>query len=252
SRTSLLQPIIGLGIRRSAVSAEARPARLGKQKAGRRLPPLTERYFRRDVRFLQWTSAPLDLSLRRRSIRPRFRSARSQSLGSLIVYRIVLSIIVILLGLVLVAGGIWLAAVGGSWFYILLGILLVISGALLWARNSLGLGLYGLTVFVTLAWALWYVGLDWWASATRGCLILVLGVLLLLPPMVLAMRHPNAPRGGYGANSFVLAASVVVAAAAGIYSMFQSPHDVFGTFAPDRMAAEPAQDDVPPGEWAAY
>src|SRR5690606_14978288 len=71
SRTSLLQPIIGLGIRRSAVSAEARPARLGKQKAGRRLPPLTERYFRRDVRFLQWTSAPFDLSLRRRSIRPR-------------------------------------------------------------------------------------------------------------------------------------------------------------------------------------
>lgn len=170
-----------------------------------------------------------------------------------VVYRIVLSLIIILLGLVLAAGGVWLVAVGGSWFYILMGVLLAISGGLLLARNGFGLSLYGITVLVTLAWALREVGFDWWALAPRGSLVLVIGVLLLFPPMVRAMHPSGMPPARYGANSIVLAVSIVVAAAVGIYSMLQTPHTVAGAFSEDRMAeAADGEDGVPPGEWVAY
>jgi quinoprotein glucose dehydrogenase len=170
------------------------------------------------------------------------------------VFRIILSVIIAVLGLVIAAGGVWLAVLGGSWFYILLGLLLVLSGALLLRRSASGLLLYGLTILLTLAWSVWEVGFDWWALVPRGALILVLGVLLLLPPILRAMRVPEGRRASYGMNSGVLAASIFIAAIVGIYSMFQQPHDIDGAFPEQRIAVSPApqQGDVPPGEWAAY
>ncbi|WP_309085005.1 PQQ-binding-like beta-propeller repeat protein [Chelativorans sp.] len=168
-------------------------------------------------------------------------------------YRILISAVLVLLGIVLAAGGVWLATLGGSLFYVLLGVLLAFSGALLMARRAIGLGLYAATILLTLAWGLWEVGFDWWALAPRGSLVLVLGVLLLLPPMVRAMHAPGRPRAGYGVHSIALAAAVAAAAAVGVYSMFQEPHEISGAFPEDRMSVDNSVDaDVPPGEWVAY
>ncbi|MCT7377021.1 PQQ-binding-like beta-propeller repeat protein [Chelativorans salis] len=168
-------------------------------------------------------------------------------------YRIILSVVVLALGFVLTAGGVWLALVGGSWFYILLGILLIVSGALLLMRNAAGLALYGITLLVTLVWSIWEVGLDWWALSARGSLLMVLALLLFLPPVVRAMRPSGEAPARYGMNSMVLLISFLIAAAIGVYSMFLTPHDVAGAFSQERMAAEAdAEGDVPPGEWAAY
>ena len=89
-------------------------------------------------------------------------------------YRTILSTIILLSGIALGGGGIWLATLGGSWFYILLGAALIVSGALMMARNAIGLGLYALTLLVTLGWSLWEVGPDWWSLAPRGALLVVL------------------------------------------------------------------------------
>ncbi|QFI69049.1 PQQ-binding-like beta-propeller repeat protein [Sinorhizobium alkalisoli] len=167
-------------------------------------------------------------------------------------YRLVVSVLVLLVGMVLAAGGVWLAALGGSWFYIPFGAMIAVSAALLMLRNAVGLGLYGLAVLVTLAWSLWEVGLDWWALAPRGGLLLVIAVLLLLPPMVHAMHRPGETRAGYGANSLILAAAVVIAAAVGVYSMSRSPHDLAGAFTEARMAVEPREQTAPAREWTAY
>ncbi len=168
-------------------------------------------------------------------------------------YRIILSLLVIALGIALAAGGAWLVTLGGSWFYVLAGVLLAASGGLLMARNAAGLALYGVTVLVTLAWSVWEVGLDWWALAPRGGLLLVMAILLLLPPMVRAMHRSGAPRARYGASSMVLGAAVLISAAVGAFSMTGSPHDIDGAFAADRMAATEASDGgVPAGEWHAY
>ena len=178
-------------------------------------------------------------------------------------YRTILSTIILLSGIALGGGGIWLATLGGSWFYILLGAALIVSGALMMARNAIGLGLYALTLLVTLGWSLWEVGPDWWSLAPRGALLVVLGVLALLPPMVRAMHRTDPPPARYGANSAFLAAALVIAAGTGLYTLFQSPHDVSGTFSQARMDEQSdaaASGDtktanageVKPGEWAAY
>ena len=88
-----------------------------------------------------------------------------------------------LIGLVLFAGGVWLAALGGSLYYVLAGAGLIVSGVLLARRRPAGAWLY-LGIFVlTLFWALWEVGLDGWALMPRvaGPALLALLVLLALP-----------------------------------------------------------------------
>lgn len=168
-------------------------------------------------------------------------------------YRIIISLLVLLLGAALLAGGVWLAAVGGSWFYVLLGLGLIVSAVLTFMRRPAGLAIYGLTLLVTLGWAVWEVGFDWWALSARGSLLMVLGVLVALPPMVWAMHRPGAPRGGYGASAAVLGLGIVVSALVGVYSMFQSPHDTAGAFDDTKMAAtSDVETAVPDGEWHAY
>ena len=101
---------------------------------------------------------------------------------------------------------------------------------------------------------MWEVGFDWWALSARGSLLIVFGVLLLLPPMVRSLHREDVGWARYGAGSAVLAGSIVLSAIVAVYAMFQSPHDVSGSFAEDRMAATQEVDsgDVPDGEWHAY
>lgn len=168
-------------------------------------------------------------------------------------YRIVVSLAVLVLGGLLLIGGGWLGWLGGSLFYVALGLALLASGALLLKRRSAGLILYAIAIVATLAWAVWEVGFDWWALSARGSLLVVLGILLALPPMVYALDAPPAGRGRYGAGGFVLAASLVLAALVGAISMFQAPHDTAGAFPADRMqASKEVQSNVPDGEWQAY
>src|SRR6185503_16628201 len=88
-----------------------------------------------------------------------------------------------LFGLALAGGGAWLASLGGSWFYVLAGLLLLITAFLLWRGRPAALLLYALIVVATLAWAVYERGVDWWGLAARGDLFFILGLLLLLPPV---------------------------------------------------------------------
>ena len=72
--------------------------------------------------------------------------------------------------------------------------------------------------------------------------------------MVRSLHREDVGWARYGAGSAVLAGSIVLSAIVAVYSMFQSPHDVVGSFAEDRMAATQEVDtgDVPDGEWHSY
>lgn len=89
--------------------------------------------------------------------------------------------ILVLLGAALAAGGVWLAVLGGSWAYILMGIGLIVSGVLLLRRRSAALCVYAALLVATLAWALWEVGLDRWSLIPRGAFLAVVGLWLLTP-----------------------------------------------------------------------
>ena len=92
-----------------------------------------------------------------------------------------LAFVLILVGLLLTAGGGWLAALGGSLYYLPTGLACLLSGILIGRGNKLGLWLY-LAVFVTtLVWALAEVGPQFWLLLPRVGGPLVLGLYMLTP-----------------------------------------------------------------------
>ncbi|NHN36550.1 membrane-bound PQQ-dependent dehydrogenase, glucose/quinate/shikimate family [Pseudomaricurvus alcaniphilus] len=84
-------------------------------------------------------------------------------------------------GLYLLVGGYQLITLGGSWWYGISGILLIVSGGLLAAGHRFGSWLYGLFLAYTIIWALSEVSLNLWALMPRLTLWLVLGLWLLTP-----------------------------------------------------------------------
>src|ERR1700719_102415 len=71
-------------------------------------------------------------------------------------------IIYALIGLVLAGGGIWLAALGGSIFYIILGVGILATGALLLAQRRSALWLFAIVLVGTLAWGVYEGPSEWW------------------------------------------------------------------------------------------
>ena len=109
---------------------------------------------------------------------------RSSSIATLWAVRI-LAAVIALIGLVLLAGGVWLAGLGGSWYYLLAGLGLLASGVLIGILRTEGAALYALTVLLTIVWAFWEVGTDGWALVPRvvAPLVLLLPVLAALPAL---------------------------------------------------------------------
>jgi len=99
-----------------------------------------------------------------------------------------------LLALLLGIGGGWLPWLGGSAYYVLLALgLLVVALLLLW-RHAAALWLYVLLCLATLGWSVWEAGLDWWQLAPRLDLFAVLGLPLLLPAVWRALHWGPATR----------------------------------------------------------
>jgi quinoprotein glucose dehydrogenase len=174
-------------------------------------------------------------------------------------------ILTLLMGLALAIGGVWLIALGGSWYYVIAAVFLLLTGFLLITRKPAALSVYALLVAGTLAWSLWEVGLDWWPLAARGAVIFVVGMLLLTPWITRALEAERgdlqtgkgarnevrrvSPLSGSGLPlTGVLAAALVV----GAISWVNDPHRVEG-IAPG-VRAESAADrlGIPPDEWHAY
>jgi quinate dehydrogenase (quinone) len=89
--------------------------------------------------------------------------------------------LLLLIGLVLALGGVRLATLGGSLYYVIAGVLLIASAVLLWRGRQSGAFLYWLLTAGTVVWALLESGFDGWALAPRVLPFLVLGLLLLRP-----------------------------------------------------------------------
>ncbi len=136
----------------------------------------------------------------------------------LVVFGIVLAII----GLALLLGGVQLIGLGGSWYYALAGLGLILSGILFAMRRSAGLWLYGLVFLATIAWALWEAGLSFWPQVPRLVAPAVLAIIaLLLAPLFPTSDGTRRSR----AVPFGLAGILVLCLAATGFYAFQ-PHEV--------------------------
>ncbi len=181
---------------------------------------------------------PTPLSYRRSS-----RTTRSSSFTAF------LGILFFVLGLALLGAGIWLVALGGSWYYLIAGLLLGLTGVFVTVRSDGALAVFAVLVLGTLLWALWEVGLDWWPLAARLDVLVVFG-LLLLTPWITGPLETSWRRGGGLFLSLVLAASAVAAGTAALHDV----HDTAGMLPPPQtpIPTVAAAHGVPDGDWQAY
>ena len=164
-----------------------------------------------------------------------------------------------LLALAMTAGGVWLIALGGSWYYALAGLALGVAAVQLLRGLRSGAWWYFGTLAATVAWTLWESGLDYWGWIPRDGLLVLLGLAVAL---CLPRLYPRSPRPLWVGLSAALALVFV-----GAFALVFAPHHVFrsGQALPGASAASPAAPgastgsaDVQPanapkdGDWAAY
>ncbi|MGH8216875.1 MAG: membrane-bound PQQ-dependent dehydrogenase, glucose/quinate/shikimate family [Rhodanobacteraceae bacterium] len=159
-------------------------------------------------------------------------------------------------GALLLAGGIWLALLGGTLAYIGLGAGWMISGILLILRRRAALGVYALLLILTLIWAWFEVGLDRWALLPRYALFSLLGLWLLMPWIDWALRpgpERLRARGWFGARG-ALAVTVLLALVLGLVSLGRDPFGIGGSLPRTAAAnaATPTATAAPGANWTAY
>jgi quinoprotein glucose dehydrogenase len=122
----------------------------------------------------------------------------------------ILAVVMALAGLALAAGGAWLIVLGGSWYYALAGLGVLVSAILLMRRSVNGVWVYLVTFAGTVAWALWEAGFTFWPQIPRLAAPAVLLVLVLatLPAL---RRRMTVPGGAVAAMLGILAIGATVA-----------------------------------------
>jgi quinoprotein glucose dehydrogenase len=140
-----------------------------------------------------------------------------------------LGIVILLVGLALTGGGAWLAALGGSWYYVLAGLGFAIAGVQLARGRSSSAWWYGAVLGATVAWAVWESGLDYWRYVPRLGLPVALGLLL-------SLLLPRLERGPSRRVAYTLAATCAVVFGAAFALAFV-PHGVTQAAAGDAPAS---------------
>jgi quinoprotein glucose dehydrogenase len=147
-------------------------------------------------------------------------------------------LLLVITGLALALPGAYLAMLGGSYYYVIAGVLILISAFLVLRGSSAGIGLFWLVLLGTLVWSLSEVGLDGWALMPRLVFLSVAALWLLwLVPSHMAF------------GTRLIGTVVLLAGLAGVlgYSFFTPP-------APDVVAGSLPSAVHPDagGEWTHY
>lgn len=160
----------------------------------------------------------------------------------------IIGIVLILTGLFLLGGGIYLIALGGSWYYVLAGIGLGVSGWRIQQGRIGGLYLYLLVFALTVLWNFYEVGLRFWASVPRIAAPLVIAIVLLLAARLFPAEERSRSREGYlfGGGVALLGVFAVYVAA-----MF-FPHGIIRNDVPVTPGSETALTVAMAGDWQEY
>jgi quinoprotein glucose dehydrogenase len=160
---------------------------------------------------------------------------------------ILLGAVIASIGIILAVGGIWLAALGGSVYYLLTGIAMIIAGVMLVQNRMSGAYLYIAVVICTVIWSFVDAQRNLaWALVPRiiSPVVMLVATLLVMPTLSQAANRWKLAGGGV---------AVVLLATVGLFTTL-GMHDV-------AIAALPAQNSTgmmdPSGmatgaDWPAY
>ena len=121
-----------------------------------------------------------------------------------------------LIGLAIGALGAKLASVGGTWFFALIGLVMVVSAILIARHRRGGIVLYALAFIVAIVWSISDAGWDFWPLFSR---LFAFGVLAFLCALVWPFMSAAQP--AKKGLPFTLAAVIAVALLASIGGMFK-------------------------------
>ena len=156
--------------------------------------------------------------------------------------------VVALLGLILAGGGAYLAWLGGSLYYVLVGAMLLAAGYLMIKGRIAGLYTYVGAFAFTCFWAFWEVGLSGWQLIPRlvGPFVLLILAILVAPLLDQTTGRGARKWGLVSAGIFVAALAILIP----IFNRQAAPLQLPDARA-DAFFADPAY--VPTkGEWNAY
>ena len=166
-----------------------------------------------------------------------------------------IAILFVVVGLALAGGGVWLAVLGGSLFYVAAGAGTLLTAALLLAGRRIALTVFAVVLAATLVWAAIETRFAWWPLAARGDVIFPMALVLLLPWVTRSLTRgaPATNRAMKGPLWAAIAAGTVVLA----IGLFTPANEIVGRItvaAPATVAsASGAPDsDQPDEDWRAY
>lgn len=119
-----------------------------------------------------------------------------------------LGVVIALLGVALAVGGAKLVSLGGSWYFLVGGVAMAVSGLMIAQRKPAGAWLFAAFLVGTAVWAVADVGLVFWPLFSRLFMFAVIGLVVALMYPLLVGRPA---RGAYGIAA-VMAVGVAVAA----------------------------------------
>ena len=166
-------------------------------------------------------------------------------LGNSALVRLATGFVLLVASLVLLIGGVWLAALSGSPYYAVAGAGLALVAILILGRKPIAVPLYALLLLATAIWAVAESGFDFWALAPRLDFLVLMGIWLLLPWVSRRLAVDSA------IGRLSLAGALVVSAGMLAWAVFHDPQEVDGTFSSSASAGA-AEAGMPDGDWRAY
>lgn len=158
------------------------------------------------------------------------------------------SIVIALVGIAMLYMGGKLVLVGGSPFYAIMAIGLLITAFTLFKNKKIALTIYAILMWIVLAWIIFEVGFDKWQWIPRGDIIGVIGVWLAMPFVVRSLSKAENPANPARFHPF-LGTTVIVMIAIVVGMMFYDPLPQEGNIATKRNATDT---DVASNDWTAY
>lgn len=157
-----------------------------------------------------------------------------------------LGVIIALLGLALAAGGVKLVSLGGSWYFLVGGLVMAVSGLLIARYKTAGAWLFAAFLVGTAIWAVSDAGLVFWPVFSRLFMFSAVGLAVTLVYPLLKRANGGVPgRGAYGVAA-VLAVGLAVAAG----NMFVAHPTVAATGTGPGLT--PVEPDKAQKDWAHY
>ncbi|NEX46469.1 membrane-bound PQQ-dependent dehydrogenase, glucose/quinate/shikimate family [Rhodobacter sp. ETT8] len=167
-----------------------------------------------------------------------------------------LAVVLVIFGLPIFGGGIWLIILGGSWYYALAGIGLLATAYALFHRSMAAVWVYVLTFAGTVIWAFWEAGFNWWAQVPR--LVAPTLVLVLVLATIPALHRLGARRAGSTLPLIALVGLLFAQAFSGQPAWAQEQSSTEPAPQPDALPTEPPSAPVTfqmpevGADWPAY